>query len=103
VRSLALLFAVTACGLDVCARSEAAARDFPKKVAACQQIPTPAFDMSACSSSVESCSDADLKVITGYFDCLEGLPTCTVANEFTAAVLACANRMTTVSSGCFSQ
>jgi hypothetical protein len=103
VRSLALLLVLTACAGDVCARSEKAASDFPTKVAACQQLPSPRFDLAACTASVQSCTDADLTVIDGYFDCLERLPTCTVADEFTAAVLTCANRMTTVSPGCFSQ
>ncbi len=103
MRAFALLVALCACGNDVCSRSERASQDFPKKVSACQAIPTPTFDAETCSSSVESCTGADLTTISGYFDCLDRLPTCTVANEFTAAVLACANRMTTVSPGCFSQ
>lgn len=88
---------------DPCARAERTSVTFPDKIAACQMIAAPSFDPSTCKASLTSCTHADEAAITSYFDCLDKLPTCTVASDFTSAVLACANHMSALTPGCFGQ
>ncbi len=101
--TLLLAVCLAACAADPCARAEQTTVDFPAKIRACQAIAPPVFDATTCKASLATCTPADEAAIASYFDCLDKLPVCTVASDFTAAVLACDNHMSALSAGCFSQ
>jgi hypothetical protein len=101
--TLLLAVCLAACAADPCARAEQTTVDFPPKIGGCQAIAPPVFDPTSCKASLKTCTPSDEAAITSYFDCLDQLPVCTVASDFTAAVLACANHLNALTPGCFAQ
>lgn len=103
VTTLAIAF--TGC-LDVCARAEDLNENFHKRHEQCfpaGTLPNAPFDANRCDTSMKVCTKTDEQTIHTYFDCLARLPVCTPDTKaaFNDKFIACANPMTTVSSGCF--
>lgn len=95
----------TSCG-TLCDRATSTAKSFTSKAMPCGATDsTPDFSRAACETGMSSCSADDRRTLSIYFDCLDALPTCepTKSAEFSASVLKCANPMSGVSAGCFTQ
>lgn len=101
-----IALAVIACGSsgdDICGNLGAALNGFITKATPCtQQPPVIPFTAAQCNAALARCTDADKNLIKGLTNCLNALPTCTMATQaaWATQVQTCANNAATLSPAC---
>lgn len=104
-----LLLLAVGCGnsnssSNTCDNLANALNALPGKYAACGTVPSVSFDKNACTTAFNNsaCSDADRQKINDFANCLQALPTCTVATQSSWATSYenCTTPLQSISSNC---